>query len=318
MELASRVDAWRDAAGEDAHGLANRIRDDRIDILVDLAGHAPGGRTDVLALRPARVQLTWLDYFDTMGLSCYDGIVSDGVSTPPGSEVFYAERVLRLPHCRFVFAPAADRPAPGPLPASARGTLAFGSFNRLAKVNRSVIAAWAAILHALPGSRLVLKSTSFDAPDEHAEHRARLAALGLPVDRVTLLPSSNSAGLWRDYQAIDVALDTFPFNGGITTFDALSMGVPVLAVRGDSMVSRQSASLLSAVGLEDWIADDVDGYVRLALRWAERVAELAALRASLPARVRASPLCDAPAFTRALEECYDAALSGLPARTGRA
>lgn len=177
----------------------------------------------------------------------------------------------------------------------------------MSKLNDRVLRLWARILEAVPGSRLVVKNGSLDAAAEQPRHLARFAALGISAERVTLLATSDATGLWADYRKLDIALDPFPFNGGITTFDALSMGVPVLALEGDTMVSRQSSSMLHAVGLGDWVAEDEDAYVRLAVDWSARVAQLAALREQLPLRLAASPLCDTRAFARQMEALYVAA-----------
>lgn len=304
-QLRAAAGYWCDAQNLDDVSLARRIRADGIDVLIDLAGHSPGGRVRMLSLRPAPVQLSWLDYFDTMGLPWYDGIVSDAVSTPREAEPCFAEKVLRLPACRFVFAPPVSRPDPGPLPALRNGYVTFGSFNRMAKINDRVAQVWARILAAVPDAVLVLKNTSLDYSAEHDRHRERLAVSGISPQRLVLRPTSDPAGLWGDYQEIDIALDPFPFNGGITTFDALSMGVPVLALMGDGMVSRQSASILAACGLGAWMAADPDDYVGRAVDWSRRLEEVAVLRRSLPQVVAASPLCDAAGFARAIEEICD-------------
>lgn len=306
--LRGSAEHWRDVEGMDCDALVQHIRNDGIAVLVDLAGHSPGGRIEVMCRRAAPVQLAWLDYFDTMGLACYDGTISDVHSSPAGDEAFFVEKILRLPACRFVFAPPEDRIPPGPLPALRRRALTFGSFNRMSKLNDDVLRLWARILDASPGSRLVVKNSSLNAAGEHGRHRKRFAALGIPAARLVLLGTSDAPGLWADYRRIDIALDPFPFNGGITTFDALSMGVPVLTLSGESMVSRQSASMVVAVGMNEWVTEDPEACLRLAGGWNHRLAELAALRERLPGAVAASPLCDRRSFARAIESLYFAAV----------
>lgn len=302
-QLKDAVEHWRDASKMDDSALAEQIRADCIDLLVDLAGHCPGGRTRVMCKRVAPVQLSWLDYFDTMGLSCYDGIISDPVSSPPEEDRYYSEQVLRVAPCRFVFRPPTDRPAVTGLSAS-RERIAFGCFNRMSKINDTVLSTWARILESIPGAVLILKNSSLNFPEELDSHALRLASFGISPERIKLLPYSNLDDLWSAYGAIDISLDPFPFNGGISTFDSLSMGVPVISLKGEGMVSRQSESILSACGLQQWVAANIDEYVSLAVEWSKRLDELAGIRAGLRNRIEQSPLCNQAGFAHKIEEVY--------------
>jgi len=244
--------AWRDCLTDDDAALDARIRADRLDILVDLAGHTPGGRLLVLARKPAPVIATWLDYFDTTGLDTVDFLVGDPVSTPSTGTQEFSEKVVLLDPCRFCYSPPQYAPEVAPASVLRNGYLTFGSFNRLSKLAPPVIALWAKVLHAAPGSRLILKSGALT--DERMRERIEglFAAEGVAAGRITLRGHSPHAQMLAEYADIDIALDPFPFNGGLTTCEALWMGVPVLGLVGHSMISRQGASLLAAAGMQEW------------------------------------------------------------------
>jgi protein O-GlcNAc transferase len=269
---------WHDAWNDDDDTLAARIRADGIDVLVDLAGHTPGGRPLVLARKPAPVIVTWLDYFDTTGLEAVDYLIGDPVSTPEGGAQPFRERVLRLAPCRLCYTPPQGSPAVASRPRD--GAPVFGSFNRFSKMEPEVIASWARLLARVPGSRLL------HAFDEQ----------GVAAERIELRGHSPHARMLEEYGDIDIALDTFPYNGGLTTCEALWMGVPVLCRLGDSMISRQSAALARAAGLDDWVVTGEEELVRRALAACADRDGLATLRASQRERLLASPLMDAPAF----------------------
>lgn len=294
---------WHEAARDSDQALAERIRATELDVLVDLAGHNPGGRPLVLARKPAPVIVTWLDYFDTTGLPAVDYLIGDPVSTPPDGTQQFVERIENIEPCRFCYAPPAYAPAVSALPRMRTGFMTFGSFNRLSKLTPAVIDAWTEVLQAVDESRLLLKSRSF----RDYRTRDRIAGAfrdrGLEPRRLELRPDSPHRQMLEEYSGIDIALDPFPFNGGLTTCEAIWMGVPVMALRGDSLIARQSASLLSAANLEDWIVGDVEALVRRATQWAGDIEGLAQLRAGLRARLEASPLLDAPAFAKRFCAC---------------
>lgn len=299
------AEAWRDLPQDDASAAA-MIADDGLDLLVDLAGHAPGHRLGVLARRPAPVQATWLDYFETTGMRSVDYFVSDAVCTPASDAALFRERLVQLP-CRFAYRPL-DSPAVTPAPAAARGHVTFGSFNRHAKLSPATLDAWGEILRAAPDSRLALRAAAYGGQGTVEWIRDRWARRGLPVDRIDFLPWLP----WREalaaYADVDIALDPFPYNGGATTCDALAHGVPVVALAGERPIARQSASLLRAAGHPEWIARSTDAYVRLAVELA-RSGSLDRTRRELHAGMPHSALCDVGRFARSLERAFAAMIA---------
>jgi predicted O-linked N-acetylglucosamine transferase (SPINDLY family) len=306
------VDRWVDLPRDDDAAFA-QLRSDACDVLVDLAGHAPGNRLPLLSRRCARVQAVWLDWFDTTGVPAIDWLVADAIHAPAAEQHRFTERLLHLPHARFVYRPpVALQPAPSP--AARNGCVTFGSFNRHAKLTDAVAVAWGRVLHAVPRSRLLLRAAAYAAPSTVAWIRERWTRLGVPVERIAFAPFVALAEVHRAYADVDVALDPFPFAGGVTTCDALAHGVPVVTLRGDRMVARQGAALLAAAGHPEWIADDVDAYVTIAAALADPAA-LASARAPLARDVAASPLMDVARFARALERGCEAMRDASPGRT---
>ncbi|GMU70791.1 MAG: hypothetical protein HS109_13415 [Burkholderiales bacterium] len=304
--LRERADRWRDLPPDD-DAAARLIAADGLDLLVDLAGHAPGHRLGVLARRPAAIQVTWLDYADTTGMRAIDFLVSDAIQMPPEEWASCRERLVLLP-CRFAYLPFGP-PVP-PETGPERG-IRYGSFNRHAKLGHATLDAWRSILEAVPDARLALRAAAYAQPETVAWIRDRWAARGLPLDRIDFLTWLPLTEALAAYATVDVALDPFPFNGGVTTCDALVHGVPLVALRGDRPIARQSASLLAAAGHPEWIAATPDEYVRRAIRFA-RTPGLAASRAQRAAAVAASPLCDVEAFARRLERAFEAMVEAGP------
>ncbi len=295
---------WRDVAGLDDATVADAVRADAIDILVDLVGHTKYTRMLVFARRPAPVQVSWLGYFNTTGLATMDYFVTDPVSSPGGQERYFVETLVRLPATRFCFEPPAFMPEVASLPAQRSGTVTFGCLNNLVKLNDRVLALWARILAAVPGARLLLQASALSDPLAQRDFRARAAALGIPPERLELrrfVPVDEAA---RTYHEVDVALDPFPFCGGMTTLDALWMGVPVVTLPQVMIAGRQSASMLANLGLEAIVAADEAGYVTAAAALARDLDRLADLRSGLRERFRASPLADYARFARDLEAAY--------------
>ncbi len=301
--LRRHVAAWRDVADLDDAALAKCIADDRVDVLVDLAGHTRGSRLAVLARRPAPVQACWLGWCATTGLTAVDAFVADPHIVPAGDDGGFVERVERLPDTFLCFTPPRESVAVGALPALAGGGLRLACFNQLAKIGDDVVAAFCRVLQALPGSRLVLRAAALDDAAVRAAWHARYAAHGVPAERVELLGAVTRADYLAAYRDIDIALDPFPYPGGTTTVEALWMGVPVVTLAGASALARQGVSILRNVGLDEWIAADVDDYVARAVARASDLPALAALRAALRDRLLASPLVDSQRFARELEAC---------------
>jgi protein O-GlcNAc transferase len=302
--ISSRADVWRSTVGLSDEEVAAMVQADRIDILVDLAGHTLNNRLPVFALRPAPVQATWAGYFGTTGLDAIDYLISDRYLSPPGSERYSTEKPVHLPDGYICWAAPGNAPAVAPPPASSRGAVTFGCFNNPAKINPQVIALWGQLLRELPSSRLVLKAGDLDEPAVSQRIRAMFVAEQIAGDRIVLLGNSPLAEYFRCYNDIDIALDPFPYSGGLTTFDALWMGVPVVTLPGERFASRHSLSHLSAAGLGELAADGPEGYLRIAKELAHDLPRLTALRADMRDRLRRSPLLQAERFTRGLEAAY--------------
>jgi protein O-GlcNAc transferase len=302
--LQAACDQWRRIVELDDAALAERIRADGIDILVDLSGHTAENRLLVFARKPAPVQVTWAGYVGTTGLSAMDYLISDERETPPGCETECVETVIRLPDGYVCYAPPPYAPDVNRLPASEPGHVTFGCFNNLAKINRSVIALWARILQRLPEAQLIMKTHQLDDGGTRQRFAEQFAGHGVDPKRVSLLGRSKHYALLQEYNRIDIALDPFPYSGGLTTLESLWMGVPVVTKQGDRFAARHTSSHLAAVGLSELIAPDPDGYLKIACELAEDLPRLGALRQGLRARMAASPLCDGPRFTRDLEAAY--------------
>ncbi|MGF1644467.1 MAG: tetratricopeptide repeat protein [Thiotrichales bacterium] len=296
---------WRRTVNLRDPALAELIVADEIDILVDLSGHTGGNRLGVFAMRPAPVQVTWLGYCDTTGLEAIDYIIMDEMTVPAEYRSYYTETVANLPLTRLTYTPPATTPEVGSLPAPDRGYVTFGSFNNLLKVNERVIALWAQVLHAVPDSRLLINWKTLRDAQRRAGVLEAFASWGIASERIELRGGHNNpAAVFADYHDVDIGLDTLPYSGGVTTCEALWMGVPVVSLLGDRAVFRQSAALLNAVGLVDWVARDADEYVALAVRWARDLGALATLRGGLRERIKSSPLQDSATLTANLERLY--------------
>jgi predicted O-linked N-acetylglucosamine transferase (SPINDLY family) len=287
--------------------LAERIRADRIDILVDLAGHTGDNRLMVFTQKPAAFQATYLGYPGTTGLSAIDYRISDALADPPEVDHLSAERLLRPRSTYFCYRAPKEGEAPdcGPLPALAAGHVTFGCFNNLPKISNSFIDAAAQVLAAVPGSRMILKSRTLSIPHVAERYRERFRRAGIDAARVELRGwEASFGGHLSVYREVDIALDSFPYNGATTTCESLWMGVPAVTLSGDRHAGRMGASILTAVGLEDLVTTSVTAYVETAAALAGDLKHLAALRDGLRERMRRSILTDEAGFTRALEQCY--------------
>jgi protein O-GlcNAc transferase len=300
--LRSYADVWREIAGRSDADVAAQVTADGIDILVDLAGHTAANRLPVFARRPAPVQVSWLGYPNTTGLSGMGYRITDAFADPPGRDAFYSEKLIRLDGCFLCYQPPGDAPPVAPLPAETNGFITFGSFNNLSKMQPGVVALWSQVLHAVPGARLLVKNPSLTDPPTRQRIAAMFAQHGIWADRLELrghtpTPQEHLAF----YGRVDIAIDTFPYNGTTTTCEALWMGVPVVTLAGAVHAGRVGLSLLTAAGLPELIAATPTEYVaRAAALAGDRVA-LSRLHAGLRERVRQSKLCDAAGFTRAME-----------------
>lgn len=300
--LRSLVAQWRDVAALDDEALAALIREDGIDILVDLSGHLKGNRLLALARHPAPLQLTYLGYPHTTGMSAMDHRISDATCDPVGvADAHYTEALLRMPGCMWCYQPQPGMPVVGPLPALREGHVTFASTNNPIKVTDAMLALWARILAEVPDSRLLV--TSVPGPGR-ARIAGALAAGGVDASRVSFADRLSLPEFWALYDRIDISLDTLPCNGGTTTCEGLWLGVPMVTLAGEAFQSRAGLSILTTIGLPELVARSADEYVAIATALARDTARLAAMRAGLRERMRASPLADAPAFARRLEALY--------------
>ena len=288
----------------DDDALALRIRDAGVDILVDMDGARPGHRLAVFARRPAPVQVTWIEAFYTTGLTAMGYLLTDAIHAPENETLPIVETPVRLPGCRFCYAPPRFAPETAPPPCLKSGTVTFGSFNALNKLTPEVIALWADILNATPGSRLLLKRSTMAFPEIRDAYAARFAAAGIGLERLHFRSSSPHPDMLAEYGNVDIALDPFPYNGGRSTCEALWMGVPLVALHGRRMIARQSASILTAAGRPEWVASDPREYRDIAVSLARDPNSLAALRAGQREQIKQSPLLDARRFARNLEAAY--------------
>lgn len=297
---------WRDIGGKSDEQAANLIRADEIDILVDLAGHTAGGRVPVFARKPAPIQVSWIGYPNTTGLSAMDYRFTDGFADPVGTtEKFHTEILLRLPGGFLCYMPPAACPDVAPPPVLRNGHITFGSFNNFAKVTHEVVALWAELLRAVPDSRLLIKYNGLDEPAMRQRLLDEFAGLGVDGSRLDLRgrTPSHFAHL-QCYDEVDIALDSFPYNGTTTTCEALWMGVPVVVLAGQTHASRVGVSLATNSGLPELVADTRQQYVEIAASLAAGTDRLAQLRVSLRQRLALSPLLNAADFTGNIEAAY--------------
>jgi len=314
--LRACADGWRDIRRIGDADADARIRADAIDILVDLSGHTAGNRLALFARKPAPLQATFLGYANTTGLDSMDYRITDAYADPPGAESRYVETLLRMPHSLWCYEPQCA-PAPDlPAPLQENGYATFASFNGAYKLNERLLRTWAAILHAAPGSRLLLVSVPRGAARQRVG--AWLAAAGIGSERYEMHARLATADFWAAHRRADIALDPFPCNGGATTCETLWLGVPVLTLAGATFVGRAGVSLLSNCGLQQLIARSPEEYVALAAGLAQDPARLAQVRGSLRRTLPASPLLDAPAYTQALEAHYRAIWRLWCSRQGQA
>jgi predicted O-linked N-acetylglucosamine transferase (SPINDLY family) len=299
--------AWRDVTRLDDQALAEQIRRDRIDILVELAGYTANSRLLALTARPAPIQISYLGYPNTTGLPQIDYRITDGIADPAGADALHTETLIRLPRCFLCYAFGTHAPAVGPPPFERRGHVTFGSLNSFSKVNAGVVALWARVLHAVPRSRLLLKALASGQQMARAHLLRQFARHGIKPERIELVPfAASPVDHLAVYNRIDIALDTHPYNGTTTTCEALWMGVPVITLPGRRHASRVGASLLSTIGFPAGIAADEQDYVATAQLLADNPELLRLARRNLRHDVARSALCDRHDHSRHLEAAYRA------------
>ena len=298
--------AWREMVGVRDAAVAEMIRQDRIDILIELSGHTSGNRLLIFARKPAPIQVAFLGYLNTTGLDVVDYRMTDAWADPPGmTDPVYSEKIVRLPRCGWCFHPFEEAPPVAPAPHEKNGYVTFGSFNKLSKLSAAVIEAWATLLKNTPGTRLLLKWGSLADESTRQRFFRLFAERGVEARRIELESGTPSmAEHLGTYGRIDLGLDTFPYNGATTTCDALWMGIPVVTLAGNTHAGRIGVSLLHAIGLEDLIAQTPEQYVHIATALARDPKRLSELRGGMRARVAGSALREPLSLTRAVEAAY--------------
>ncbi|HEX2649781.1 MAG TPA: tetratricopeptide repeat protein [Burkholderiales bacterium] len=304
--LRALVEHWVDAEELGDAALADRIRADRIDVLIDLAGHTAGNSATTLAMKPAPIQATYLGYPNTIGLGAVDVRITDGYADPPGeADRLSAERLVRLPRTYFCYRPEPESPAPVPLPALQKGEVTFGCFNNFAKLSAPFLDAAARVLAEVPDSRLLLKARPLSIASLAQSVRERFTRAGIAPGRLELRGwEEGVTNHLSIYNSVDIALDSFPYNGATTTCESLWMGVPVVTLLCDRHAGRAGSSLLHGVGLGELVARTVDEYVAICKTLAADLPRLAKLRGGLRERMRGSALMDEAGLARALEASY--------------
>ena len=305
-EIESLADQFRNISGIPDADVAGLIRNDRIDILVDLSGHTSGHRLLTFGRKPAPVQVTYLGYPNTTGLREIEYRITDSSSDPKGeSEAFYTEKLVRMPNGFLCYEPPDDTLVSCDLPCIGKGYVTFGSFNYTAKIGSEVIDVWADILKAIPSSRLLLKYRSFSDASTRDYFQDMFITRGIDKQRIAFMGlTPDKSEHMAAYNSVDIALDSFPYNGTTTTCDALWMGVPVVVVKGSNHAGRVGVSLLRQVGVEELVADSIESYVALATGLADDKEQLVKYRHELRNQVKNSSLCDADSFVKELEQVW--------------
>ncbi len=309
--VAERIKAcccgWRSLVGISDESAAERIREDGIDILIDLSGHTAHNRLPLFAWKPAPVQASWLGYFATTGVAAIDYLIADHWTLPESEEANFTEKIWRLPETRLCFTPPNEPLDVTPLCALSNGYVTFASFNHVSKINDDVVALWARVLDAVPRSRLLLKAKQITEASVRHQVITRFAAHGIDAERLILEGPVSRSQYLAAYQRVDIGLDPFPYPGGTTTVEALWMGVPVLTLAGERFLSRQGVGLLMNAGLPEWVAVSPEDYVARAVSHSKDLNALAELRNGLRKQALGSPIFD----TRRFAHHFEIALRGM-------
>lgn len=279
--------------------LAEQVREDKIDILIDLAGHNTGNRMRVMAMQPAPLLVKWVGgLINTTGLDTIDYLISDAIETPPGSDTSYVEKLIRMPDDYICYEPPAGIPPVAELPASRNGYITLGCFNNAAKVNETVLAEWANIMHQLPGSRLFLKSFQYNSHELCEKLRGFMKTRGIESERLLIEGPSPHLELMEAYNRVDIALDPWPYSGGLTTCEAFAMGVPVVTLPGPTFAGRHSATHLVNAGMPELVVNSWEEYSQRVVGLAADLESLSTIRTHLREILLKSPVCDAPRFAK--------------------
>jgi len=303
-EEIKRYSKFKDVSSLDDKSLVDIIQKDKIDLLVDLSGHTAGSRLTAFAYRAAPVQVSWLGYFATTGLSYIDAVLLDKWHAPLGTEIQFTEEIFHLHNGRLNYQPVPWAPEVSPAPCLKNGFITFGCFNNTSKLNSGVFDVWSSVLQAVPNSRLILKWRTF--ADEKFSNSIfdTFAHIGIDPNRIELRKASFHADLLQEYQHLDIALDPFPFTGGLTSCESLWMGVPIVTLPQQNVVSRQTYAILNAIGFPDWAATTTAQYISIAKLLASNPEQLQSFRDSLRNHMRSSALMDTIKFTQELEAAF--------------
>jgi tetratricopeptide (TPR) repeat protein len=308
IQLEDVVTRWRHVYGQSPNAIAGIIGEDAIDILIDLSGHSDGATLDVFALKPAPIQLSWAGYAFSTGMHAIDGVIQDRFSAPAGSEQLYVERIVRLPCMTYCYVPPPPLRPVQPTPALRRGYVTFGCFNQVAKITEHTLILWARVLVALPTSRLYLKAESFADIEVRDTMRAKLCALGIQSERVRIEQLAPSNDCDAAYDEVDIALDTYPFNGEVTSLEGLWQGVPLLTRAGALHFSRIGGSMMHALNLSSWVAETDDQFVAAAVAKTLEFEQLNRTRARLRERLATCTLGNgklfAPRMAQLWRDCW--------------
>jgi predicted O-linked N-acetylglucosamine transferase (SPINDLY family) len=299
--IRSAVSQWHDVRNLDDEALTGKIAEDHIDILIDLGGHTADNRLGVFVRKPAPLQMGWLGYPGDNGLSAMDYIIGDRFILPSSLQTHMSAKILNLPEVFVCFDPPADAPPVGHLPAVNAGKVTFGCFSNPAKCGEEVISLWCDILHRLPQSRLLLKYKGFGEAQCRQFFEQKFFALGVDASRLAFEGASSMPELFATMQTVDIALDPFPFAGGLMTCLTLWMGVPVLTWPGETFASRQGLSFYAAIGIDGMVAESRQDYVEKAVKLGNDLPRLTELRQKIRPAMAASPLCDGPEASQALQ-----------------
>lgn len=302
FKLHEYFDAWYRTDGWTDERFLEQIKQDKIDILIDLSGHTRGHRLPVFAKRAAPLQVSWLGYWGSTGLTAIDYVIADPFCVPEPEALWFSEKIWRLPHLRYCFSIPEAAPDVALSPCLARQQIIFGCYQKLIKINQVVLQCWAQILSACPAARLRIQSKDLDQVNEKAQLFARMQEVGINTQQIDLKGSTSRAEYLASYSEVDILLDTFHYSGGTTTAEALWMGVPTLTLAVPSMLGRQGEALMINAGLSDWVSYTEEDYIQKAIDWghADELMRqaLATLRQDMREQVRVSPVFDGKQFAQ--------------------
>lgn len=302
FKLHEHFDAWYRTDGWTDDRFLEQIKQDKIDILIDLSGHTRGHRLPVFAKRAAPLQVSWLGYWGSTGLTAIDYVIADPFCVPEPEALWFSEKIWRLPHLRYCFSIPETAPDVALSPCLARQQIIFGCYQKLIKINQVVLQCWAQILSACPDARLRIQSKDLDQVNEKAQLLARMQEVGINTQQIDLKGSTSRAEYLASYSEVDILLDTFHYSGGTTTAEALWMGVPTLTLAVPSMLGRQGEALMINAGLSDWVAYTEEEYIQKAIEWGHtnelKRQALATLRQGMREQVRVSPVFDGKQFAQ--------------------